>query len=107
MSRANELTQQILTFLFDHRVFAWRASSTGIFDNRVGKYRSAPKCGVADVLACYRGKLLAFEIKTGKDRLSTEQTGFIKSINRAGGYACVIKTFDEFIGIWDNKINAV
>lgn len=101
MSASNELTGQILKFLFDQGVFAWRASSTGIYDKKLGVYRTAPKKGVSDILAVYKGRLIAIEIKIGKDRLSPEQEGFLKNVERAGGLWFVAKEFKEFKEWWE------
>ena len=99
-SPANELTNKIINELYLSGTFAWRAESAGVFDKQKGIYRTAPKKGVADILACYRGMLIAIEIKIGKDRLSPEQDGFIKNIQHVGGYSFVARTFDEFRGWW-------
>ena len=104
MSLSNDLTQKILLFFFNNKIFAWRASTTGIFDQRRGIYRFSPKKGVADVLAVCRGRLIAIEIKIGKDKLSPEQKGFIESVNRAGGYATTISSYEEFIEKFKNVI---
>jgi len=100
LSQANELTQQIIAFIFQQGGFAWRASSTGIFDQRRGIWRSASKKGVADILACYRGILVACEVKIGKDKLSFEQSGFLQNIEHCGGLSVVAKDFDQFKDWW-------
>ena len=100
MSQSNELTQKILKFLFLEGVYAWRASQTGVYDTRRAIYRTAPKKGVADILACYKGYLVAIEVKIGKDKLSPEQAGFLKSIRQAGGRAFVATSYAQFIIEW-------
>ncbi|MDZ4210032.1 MAG: VRR-NUC domain-containing protein, partial [Candidatus Curtissbacteria bacterium] len=72
-----------------------------------GSYRTAAKKGVADILACFKGRLVAVEIKIGKDRLSAEQAGFIQNILHHGGYAVVAKNFEEFKKWWDNNIKKI
>ena len=101
MSKSNELTQQIIRYIHEQGGYAWRASSVGVYDQSRGIYRTAPKKGVSDVLACYNGRLIAIEVKIGKDHLSPEQEGFIKCVNHAGGYAFVAKTYEEFVQLWD------
>ena len=96
MSETNELTQKILNFLLKEKAYAWRASSTGIFDRKLGIYRPAAKKGVSDIVGCHRGRFIGIEIKTGKDRLSPEQEGFQRSIQQAGGIALVVRNFDDF-----------
>ena len=102
-SPANQLTNEIIHELYRSGAFAWRASSTGIYDKSLGLYRTSPKKGVSDILGCYKGHLLAIEVKIGKDRLSEEQTGFLTNVLRAGGEAAVVKTMNEF-KVWWQKI---
>ena len=97
MSKSNELTQQIIAFIYKSGGFAWRNNSVGIFDRSRGIYRTAPKKGVSDILACFKGQLIAIEVKIGKDRLSPEQTGFLKSIQHAGGIAFVATSYENFL----------
>src|SRR3990167_907887 len=75
MSEANELTSKILDFLYRNGVYGWRSSSTGLFDLKLGKFRTSSKVGVSDILAILPpvGKLLAIEVKVGADRLRPEQ----------------------------------
>lgn len=101
MSEAADLTNKIIDFLYRQGVYSWRNSSVGVFDKKLGGYRTAPKKGVADILACVppTGRLVAIEIKIGKDRLSPEQEGFLVNISHVGGLSVVIKTYDEFL-VW-------
>lgn len=97
-SLTNQTTQKVLRHLFDNGAFAWRANSTGIYDPTLQKWRTSPKKGVSDILGCLPGgRFLAIEIKTGKDRLSPEQTGFILSVQHAGGTALVVKDYDDYL----------
>jgi hypothetical protein len=100
MSAANDLTQKILGFLYMSGAYAWRANSVGVFDKRKGIYRTSPKKGVSDILACWQGRMIVVEVKIGKDRLSDEQVGFIKNIEHVGGLAFVAKDYDSFVEWW-------
>ena len=102
MSKANDLTHQIIKHIFEWGGFAWRSNTVGIFDPTRKIYRTAAKKGVSDVIGVIRGRFLAVEVKIGKDRLSPEQEGFILSVRHAGGNAFVVHTFDEFKREWDN-----
>lgn len=104
-SPANELTNQIIDFIFRNGGFAWRASSVGVFDRSRGLYRTAPKKGVSDILACVppTGQLVAIEVKIGKDRLSEEQIGFLKNVMITGGNTFVAKDFDSFKEWWKKE----
>ena len=97
MSKANELTQKIIKHIFENGGFAYRSSTTGIFDPTRGIYRTSAKKGISDVIGVIRGRFIAVEVKIGKDRLSPEQEGFILSVNHAGGIAFVAHDFEEFL----------
>ena len=104
MSAASELTNNIINHIYRQGGYAWRASSVGVFDTKEMHFRASAKKGVADVLACYKGILIAVEIKIGKDRLSDEQEGFLKNIQAAGGKAIVAKTFEQFTEEWKRNM---
>ena len=106
MSVASKLTNEIIDFIYRNDGYAFRASSVGIFDQKAGKYRSAAKKGVSDILACRKGKFIAIEVKIGKDRLSLEQEGFLQNITTAGGDSYVAKDFEQFKEWWENKYPA-
>lgn len=103
MTKTNETTRLILNFLFEKGIFAFRQNTVGIPDPR-GFFRPAAKKGVADILGCLppTGRMVACEIKTGKDHLSPEQIGFLANIKRMGGIALVVKDFDDFLLQWQN-----
>ena len=106
MSAATKLTNQIIDFVYRKGGYAWRQNSGGVFDRSLGVYRTAAKKGVADVLAVFKGRLIAIEVKIGKDRLSFEQEGFILSVNHAGGKAFVVHDFNEFLSHWKDVDNS-
>ena len=103
MSQSNELTRQIISFIYPKFGFAWRQNSTGIVDPVKG-FRASAKKGVADILACVGGRFIAIEIKIGKDHLSDEQIGFIKSIQFTGGIAMVVSSWVEFERLWNDLV---
>jgi len=74
----------------------------GVFDSKRAMFRASTKKGVSDILACYKGNLVAVEVKIGKDRLSDEQDGFIRNIKNAGGCAFVASDFDLFLSGWES-----
>lgn len=100
MSKANELTQQIIKHIFDQGGFAWRSNTVGIFDARRGLFRAGAKKGVSDVIGLIHGRFIAVEVKIGRDRLSPEQEGFIANVRHAGGIAIVAHSFEEFLSNW-------
>ena len=107
MSAASTLTNQIIDHLYRNGCYAWRASSTGIYDQAAGSYRTAPKKGVADILAIMppAGTMIAIEVKIGKDRLSPEQEGFLSNVIHHGGRSFVAKNFEDFLYWWQEVIH--
>lgn len=63
----------------------------------VVKVIQASKAGIPDLLVCYRGRFLAFEIKTHKtkSRVSQLQRYNIANIHKAGGQAFVVSSVAE------------
>ena len=77
----------------------------GVYDKRIGSYRTGAKKGISDILACVNGKFVAIEVKIGKDHLSPEQEGFLKNIEHVGGIALVVKAFEDFKQQWKEKVD--
>mgnify|MGYP004477218787 CR=1 FL=1 len=77
--------------------------------NQILKYlKSEPECfafkehggiygvsGIPDVICCYKGKFVAFEVKTLQGKLSKLQEIMIKRINNAGGMAFKVTSLQE------------
>ena len=103
MSAASTLTNQIIDFIYRRGGYAWRASSVGVYDQKLGSYRTAAKKGVADVLACFKGQLIAIEVKIGKDRLSPEQQGFLENVSATGGNTFVAGDISAFEEWWEKQ----
>lgn len=51
--------------------------------------------GLPDIICCYKGKFMAFEVKTEKGKLSKLQEITIKRINEAGGMAVKVTSLQE------------
>lgn len=102
MSEANDLTNAIINEFYSYGAYAWRATTLGLFDQKLGTYRTAPKKGVSDILAVMppHGTLIAVEVKIGKDRMSDEQIGFLKNIETVGGLSFVARNIGSFREWW-------
>lgn len=57
-----------------------------------GMYGTA---GVPDIICCYCGRFLGFEVKTDKGQPTKLQLATIRKINAAGGIAMVVRSVDE------------
>ena len=51
--------------------------------------------GIPDIICCYRGHFVAFEVKTEKGRPSRLQDAVIRQIGRAGGLALVVRSVED------------
>ena len=71
-------------------------------------FKSLPECfafkehgglygtsGIPDIIVCYKGKFLAFEVKTEKGKLSKLQEITIEKIRKANGMAFKVTSLEE------------
>ncbi len=57
-----------------------------------GMYGTA---GIPDIICCYRGRFVAFEVKTEKGRTTALQESIINKMQKCGGKAAVVRSVDE------------
>ena len=62
------------------------------FKHHGGIYSQA---GIPDVICCYRGKFVAFEVKNEKGKLSKLQEYWLKKFSQADGIAYKVQSLDE------------
>ena len=99
----NNLTKGIINHLKSTGHDAWRIQNTGIPDFSDGqlKLRKLPdeEKGKFDIYACLApsGKSLWIDVKTGSDTPSPFQLSFKERIERAGGIAVFIKTYQQYL----------
>ncbi len=97
---SNGLTQAIVKFLLWHGHRATRVSSAGRMVK--GKYiPGGTRKGAADISATVHGKSLMLEIKIGSDKPSEYQLREQELERKAGGIYEFVKTFEEFLKIYD------
>lgn len=65
-------------------LFFWKVFS--------GMYCTA---GIPDIVCCYKGRFIAFEVKAPDGKLTALQDATIKKIREAGGVAEVVRSVDE------------
>lgn len=51
--------------------------------------------GIPDLIVCYKGRFIAFEVKAGKNKATVLQEITIRQIFKAGGYALVVRSVEE------------
>ena len=71
--KANQLTNQIIDYIYKNGGYSWKQNSGGVYDKNIGIFRTGAKKGISDILGIYKGKFIACEVKIGKDHLSPEQ----------------------------------
>lgn len=105
MSKTNETTQRILSFLFSNQIFGWRQNVAPIPIQRNGQvtgFRSGGKSGQPDIVCILppKGKYVGIEIKTGKDKLRESQVSFHYSARKMGAIIMVVKDYEDFLEQW-------
>lgn len=64
--------------------FAWKEHG--------GMYGTA---GIPDIICCYRGKFVAFEVKTETGKTTALQEAVINKIRKCGGKAVVVRSVED------------
>ena len=116
---ANGLTRAIIDWLKLNGNQAERINTTGrMLDQRkvvtdvIGRTRQigstkwikgSGQRGSADISATIRGQSVKIEIKIGRDRQSEHQKEYQKQIEQAGGQYWIIRTFDQFVELYNEK----
>lgn len=78
--------------------YAWRNSSTGVYDKSAGTFRRPPPftiSGVSDIVAIRDGVTTFIECKFGSGRLSSDQLLFQKQCLKRGVSYVVVVSLEE------------
>jgi len=62
------------------------------FKEHGGSYGST---GIPDIICCYKGRFIAFEVKTQKGKTTALQDVNIRKITEADGIAVVVRSVEE------------
>lgn len=65
------------------------------------RYFRGAKKGTADIIALYRGRFLAIEVKHGKNKPSAEQIQFIEDVRDRGGIGLCVWSVDTVMSLLD------
>ena len=86
MKKETLIQAEILKYLRSKGVFAWRQNNGGIWDAKLGMYRTHTGMkGVPDIIAVYHGRFIGVEIKSEKGKMSPDQFIFRERLLEAGG----------------------
>ena len=69
------------------------------FKEHGGAYGTA---GIPDIICCYKGKFVAFEVKTPRGKLSKLQEIIIQKIKNANGIAYKVTSLEDVKEILEN-----
>ena len=93
------IQQAIISLLQIHGAYVIRVNSGAVrIQGRGGMrmFRGAV-AGTPDIIACYRGKFIAIEVKRGKNEATDLQKARHEEIRRAGGAVCVMRDPEEVV----------
>jgi len=105
--KANGLTKFVIDYIEGWGGYANRISSAGRMINKGTSKIYIPgttKKGTADIHAIIEGIHYSIEIKIGNDVMSKFQHAEAERITKAGGNYYVIKTADQFLIIFADKL---
>ena len=101
---ANRITANIIRAVnMQPGCIAYRINNVGVWDEAKQIHRRGnTEKGLPDVIACIRGRLVAIEVKAGKDRLSEDQKHRAFEIEKAGGVYFECRSTDSFLDFLTN-----
>ena len=100
-STTNALTAQISNYVSLRGGYAMRINVSGFYRQDVGYIKSGSTVGVSDLIAVVNGRLIAIEIKTGKDTQSEAQKAVQAKIEASKGVYLIAHTFEQFRAEFD------
>lgn len=112
---ANSLTNAVIRWIQLHggqaerintmgRYLPGKTISKGFYGSTTTKGEYIPTTstkGSADISSTINGRSVKIEIKYGKDVQSDAQRKYQADIERAGGIYWLVRTFDEFVTMWE------
>lgn len=106
-----EIEGQILLYLEERGVFAWKNQTVGFFDSKRKIFRKPSSRfqirGVSDILAVFsNGRLLAIEVKSKRGILRPEQRAFLERVSREGGFAVVARSLQDIKDFFTKYIDS-
>ena len=69
------------------------------------RFKANPMAGCPDILCCYNGLFLAFEVKVKPNKPTPKQKAFINVINLANGKAFIVYSLFDVMSIMTEIIN--
>lgn len=60
--------------------------------------------GIPDIICCYCGKFVAFEVKTEKGKTTALQDSVINKIQKCGGKAVVVRSVEDVKALLEEMV---
>ena len=96
-----EIQKAILQFLgYVQDAFFWRNNTGAVKIVRNNGKKGFVKFGLKgspDIIGCYKGNFVAFEVKSAKGIASLEQKDFLNRIKKCGGYSFIVRSVDDVV----------
>lgn len=96
-----ETQKAILQFLgYVTGAFFWRNNTGAVKIVRNNGKKGFVKFGLKgspDIIGCYRGNFVAFEVKSAKGIASPEQKNFLNRIKKCGGYSFIVRSVEDVV----------
>jgi hypothetical protein len=93
------IEDQILTWLYCQRIWAFKVNTSGYFDAKRKVFRKQRSQfainGVSDIVGVFKGRPLFIECKTDSGRLTPDQKAFLDRAKQEGALACVAKSISD------------
>ncbi len=92
------LVNAVVELLHRRGAVVWQNDSGAVYDPVRKCFRKSGKKrrGIADVIACLTdGTFAAFEVKTGKAKLTDDQESFRDDVLRAGGLFVLVRSLSD------------
>jgi hypothetical protein len=103
---SNALTKAAITYFSAKGFECWRNNNLPAYDLKAKAFRkNTTKKGVSDIIGYNKatGQALFVEIKAGKDKLSIEQTQFLKDAEKANCFVRVIRSVDDLVNFFKGE----
>lgn len=106
-----EIQNQILAWLWFHRIDAWQNESVGIYDVKSGCFRRKGGFfvrGRPDIEGILKptGRWFGIETKSATGVVSENQKAFISRIQNCGGLIFVARSLDDVIYVMKDYVNS-
>lgn len=102
----NALTKAIENYVTLRGGFAMRINVAGFYRQDVGYIKNGSTVGVSDIIAVVSGRLVAIEIKVGRDTQSDQQKIVQSKIEAANGVYLIARDFKNFRTDFDSLIKS-